>query len=481
MDRRQFLAATGTTALSGVGVEFLSSRQNQPSTAFEPLGTVAIDGIKEAVVGADTDTVYAAVSDGFATLDVSDPATPSILAQRRGLLADRDTGPLTQVFDAKVDGDRLLVVGPAEPGANRLQAAVFYDVSDPANPVQVGVYETDYPIHNCYFEDGIAYLTRNERSRNELVVVSGGSDPAQVGSWSIMDRDQRWADVRFPLRVIHDVFVQDGTAYIAHWDAGTWIVDVSDPTAPSLLSRVRGASVETLTSRGRAGAFEPPGNDHYVTVTPDASVLGIGIESWDRPDSGGCGGPSGIELWDISTPTSPTHLATVQPPPSADPTYNGEWTTAHNFELTEDRLYSAWYQGGVRVYDTSDPAAPRPIAGWRDSETTSFWTAQYAGDTVVASSGVNRQAGLTLPDRLYTFPVPDDDAETVTLPTATPCDFDTTTANTTTGDTTKTPRPGSAATPTGSPPDSTTTSTSGSGFGVLATLAGVGLYSRTSQ
>jgi len=72
----------------------------------------------------------------------------------------------------------------------------------------------------------------------------------------------------------------------------------------------------------------------------------------------------------------------IAPPPSDDPGARpgSGSTTAHNFELREQRAYTAWYAGGVRLYDISSPETPELLAGWRDP-TASFWTAQAATET----------------------------------------------------------------------------------------------------
>jgi hypothetical protein len=421
MRRRQFLSATtGLSVLPGVAggtpVSTPSTRQASQDE-FEPLGWTAVAGIKETVVDEAGETAYAATTDGFATVDVSDPTDPTVLAERRDLLADRDGGPMRLVFDAKLDGDHLVVVGPANPREDTINAAVFYDVSDPATPRQVGVFETDFPIHNCDFVDGIAYLTGNSRQGNDLVLVALCERPREVGRWSIADHDEAWNDVFPNLWTLHDVLVHRDRAYLAHWDAGTWIVDVSDPTAPSFVARVRGRDPSTFADIGRTElVFElqqPPGNDHYVAVDEDASLLGLGVESWDVAADESRGGPGGIELYDISEPTAPERLAGIDPRPSPDPRYGGVWTTAHNFEFVGDRLYAAWYQGGVTVHDVSDPSSPTRLAAWRDAETTSFWTARDIGGAFVAPSGLDKQLEGTLPDRLYTFPDPGRDRTSV--------------------------------------------------------------------
>jgi hypothetical protein len=436
MRRRQFLAATAGAAL----VPTAAGRPRSQSSSFEPLGTLDITGLAETVLGDGGTTAFAAVSDGFVTVDVADPTAPALLTERRDILTDRDGGPLREIWDVKIDGDRLAVVGPANPQASALQAVVFYDVSDPADPEQLGVHETPYPIHNCDLEDGVAYLTANGAASVGLVTVSAGTAPERLGSWALTDHDQRWANVRYSLANLHDVFVQDGLAHLAHWDAGTWIVDVEDPTDPSFVSRVRGRPVEDLREFGRRAArrdgLRRPGNDHYVAVDDAGDLLGIGIEAWNDP------GPGGVVLYDVSDTTRPKRLTRIDPPPTTDASYrNGVWTTAHNFEFSGDRLYTSWYQGGVKVFDVSDPANPAEIAAWRDTDDACFWTARPAGEFLVAAS-VDQPPGIDVTERLYTFPDPG--------------------SGLTPDDATETPTDG-------------TTAASGPGFGVLAGLAGLGL------
>ncbi|RXK46321.1 LVIVD repeat-containing protein [Halorientalis pallida] len=457
MRRRQFLAAT-----AGIGVSPVAAGRPRPqsSSPFEPLGTLELPGLAEAVVGADGTTAYAAVSDGFATVDLADPTAPTLLAERRDVLADREDGPLRNVWDVKLDGDTLAVVGPANPRRDAVQAAVFYDVRDPAAPERLGVHETRYPIHNCDLTDGVAYLTANTLGSVGLATVSAGADPQRLGGWALTDHDQRWADVRYSLANLHDVFVQDGLAYLAHWDAGTWIVDVSDPENPAFVSRVRGRPVEDLREYGRRAAqregLRRPGNDHYVAVNDSGDLLGIGVEAW------GSAGPGGIVLYDVSDTVNPARLARIDPPPVPDgenASYRtGVWTTAHNFAFDGDRLYTSWYQGGVKVFDVSDPADPTEVAAWRDTDDACFWTACPAGDFLVAPS-VDQPPGVDVTERLYTFPDPGSGL--------TPEDGSGT-------ERTEQPTAGATDTPSGTG-TATTTGASGPGFGVLAGLAGLGL------
>ena len=401
-------AAVGTASGHPLPTDGNGTTPAGTPTGGEPLGTLALSGARELVTSPDGHTAYVATGEGLAVVDVVSPTNPRLLAERTDLLADSEDGPMALVQDLAVSDDRLLVVGPAHPseGAHGL---VVFDVRDRENPERVAAYETDTRVHNCDFDGRYAYLTANGRAESPLLVVDTDAGAA-VGTWSLHDADEQWAAVPRTLRPLHDVTVQDDRAYLAYWDAGTWVVDVSDPADISLVARVRGRDRETLAALDDPlnDRREPPGNDHYVAVDEDATLLAVGAESWDR-DGDGTGGPSGIELFDVSDPTAPESVATIDPPPTADPSPGGVLTTAHNFELTGGRLYSAWYNGGVTVHDVRDPSAPRELFRWRDSAATAFWTAQRGSGCFLAAN-TNATPGSEVTPGVYTFPDPAVDA-----------------------------------------------------------------------
>ncbi|WP_306053258.1 LVIVD repeat-containing protein [Natronococcus wangiae] len=409
MRRRTLLRAgvVAGTALSipGAGSASVAAATRQDS--YEPLGRVSVDGATEAVVGDAGNVAYLAVADGFATVDVSDPAEPTILAEERGLEAD--DRPLTDILDVDVDGDRLALVGPAHGTARDVfHGFVVYDVSDPETPEPVtDPYETGYHIHNCYLEDDLLFVVANDEDENPLVIFDVGDGVEEVGRWSLLDREPGWRDVFWRARYNHDVYVRDGIAYVAHWDPGTYLLDVSDPTEPEYVSHVSGTDLEfALLLEGEEAQFGLPGNDHYSAVDDAGDLLAVGREAWatggDEPD-----GPGGIDLYDVSDPAEPEFQSSIDAPAAADETYEGGlWTTAHNFEIRGGRLYASWYQGGVTIHDVGDPVNPEELAGWRDPAEAAFWTARVAepGETFVASS-TEMVPNTTIEGALYTFPI----------------------------------------------------------------------------
>jgi hypothetical protein len=411
MQRRELLRGiAGAVGLGSVALGSVGAAEAHPGP-YRPFGSVTVETAREAVPDQSGEYVYLAADDGFAVVDVRVPSDPQVVAERRELLADRETGPLREIQDVKVEGDRLVAAGPANPKRGEvLQGVLVYDVNDPANPERVGFHETDFPIHNCDLADGRVYLTGNDGERNPVVVVDVRNDPREVGRWSMLDRDDRWDGIPTGLWNLHDVWVRDDRAYLAHWDAGVVVLDVSDPTDSSFVSRFAGRSLDDLESVPREDVrthvIRLPGNVHYAMTDDAGDLLALNHEAWAVD---GEGGPGGVELWDVSDETNPTRLSTIDAPATSKPRQQGTWTTSHNLDLVGDRLFTSWYQGGVKIHDVSDPANPSEMAWWREPEETAFWTAKRAtSQFFVASTIGDYLEGVDAPSGLYTFPIEED-------------------------------------------------------------------------
>jgi hypothetical protein len=488
-DRRSFLAgvaastaaalvpatagADAGTAGTATAATTASAATAAADASFGPRARLDVPGTMEAVVGEDGTVVYVATLDGVAAVDVSDPDDPTELVRVSGIASDVDGGPLENIFDLHVAGDRLAVGGPGFGGTDLMGFAVF-DVSDPASPERTAFHRTGYGIHNLFFDGQVVYLTANGRSGKPVAMVDvSGDDPERVGEFTPAPYDL------YP-GTIHDVYVAGDTLYACYWDLGTWLVDVSDPADPQARLRV-GYDLDADADTTRN---ELPGNSHYAQPHPDGDVLAVGKETFEDEETEADGAPGGVELWDVSDLSAPSRETIIAPP---EETADQPTGTAHNFGWRGDRLYVSWYRGGVRVYDAGDPAAPTRLAAWRDGDQGNFWTAKPVHDGFVASS-----TGLQHEDAapgLFFFPEPSGDGEPVrTMEPLAPADYR---ADFGTGGGSTPTTPGTpdetppdtetvidTATTTDSPGDPGTdagTATTAPGFGTLTALAAGGL------
>ena len=500
MRRRSFLRSVGAGGGCAVAPTAAADRGGDPARRSMSPSSVSLTGALEAVVGDDGTTVYVAAHDGFGVVDASDFGSPEVVAERRDLLADREYGPLKDVYDVSVSGDRLLVAGPRSGlYGDALGGFLLYDVSDPANPKRVAFFETDHGIHNAFLDGDTAYLTGTGLDTEPLVVVDlSGDRPEEVARWSVVDENDKWGDVESFIRSCHDVYVQNDTACVAYWDAGTWLLDVSDPANPTVELHLGGRDPRKV-ARSDFEAFvettELPGNSHYVAPNEDGSLLAVGREAWDDAETDRTGGPGGITLWDVADRSSPERLVRLAPPTFEDRSESLN-RTSHNFAFRGDRLYTSWYGGGVRVYDVSAPAEPMLLDAWAKPDETTFWTAQPAEGGFVASSRFDptKHEQLSRKEKrepaesakLYTFPEPSGEnprpARTAPAPvrpsetTGTPATGTTTAAEeTATTETTVTTT--TAETTTDDPTEITAekTGVATPGFGAAATVVGGGL------
>ena len=187
------------------------------------------------------------------------------------------------------------------------------------------------------------------------------------------------------------VMVRDGIALIGHLDPpfGTSIVDVSDPAAPKVLSTIMLDDNHSHTHKARfAGTRDvmvvnsEMHDRHFLRkgfdiprITRDmmrekgrtpsdaelAAALGVPVERIGELRAAGERGygDGGFKLYDISDPTAPRLLAF----------HNTGGVGVHRFDCDEDYAYisteMAGYHGNIMViYDIRDPADVHEVSRW---------------------------------------------------------------------------------------------------------------------
>jgi hypothetical protein len=377
-DRRTFLKTTGV-ALGGVAAPSASAAA-ESTWNYELVGEALDPGTQEVVVQGDW--AYTANSAAIATVDLSDPRVP--------LLGGTAPSRSDDNKDVKVSGDVAGLAADGERGG-----VTFFDVSDPRTPIEQSFYDAASGVHNCFIEGDYAYLCVNDSFSHSRMVVVDISDPENPtslegeergsgGAWMLRDRHSDMADAG--VNPIHDIYVQEDLAYMCFWDAGVVVADVSDPTDPTAVAHFGAAGdagdepADDVEGNRRYLGGEKT-NAHYVRPTPDGNYTLVGAETFPGPfeDTVVPGDHGGIRIFDtsdVSTDSEPgdpyeSHISYI---PAPEVPQGDALRTSHNFDVTNDRLFASFYQGGLHAYSIEDPHDPEHLAEFAPPG-TAYWAA----------------------------------------------------------------------------------------------------------
>jgi hypothetical protein len=160
--------------------------------------------------------------DGLYVYDVSDPAA----MVRVGSVAPDASGEVWNDVKLLAVGGRTYALC-----AGSIQGLSIVDVTDPAAPVIVAHGYGRNNVHTLAIEGTTAYLaTVGGAVAGGLLMLdlSDPANPVELGDWSAIEAGGSF---------VHDLYVSDGIAYLCSWQAGLVLLDVSDPTAPVMLGQ----------------------------------------------------------------------------------------------------------------------------------------------------------------------------------------------------------------------------------------------------
>ncbi len=279
--------------------------------------------------------------------DVTNPAEPALVDSLQ--LDGR------RINDVKINESATIAVVTSEGASDRRNGITLLDILEPAHPRPITHFTENLTggVHNVWIEGDLVYAVHNGTRDLHIVDISEPSAPRHVGRWGI-DAEGR---------VLHDVIVKDGLAYLSYWNDGLVILDVGagiaggTPTEPEFVSR----HVYSYELDG-----EVYGNTHHA----------IRYRNWvfvadEIFDCAACvNGPRGyVHVVDVADIENPAEVAFYRVPEAG----------AHNMWVEDDRLYVAYYQAGVRIVDVSGE-----LRGdlWRQGrEIGWFMTETSTGDT----------------------------------------------------------------------------------------------------
>ena len=306
----------------------------------------------------------------LSVLDVTDPAVPRVVAAVEGP-AHTATWQV-QVADGLLVQGLEHIPGPwgGDPSLPADEGVRIFDVRDPVQPVLLSHWRTGaHGTHRNHWTGGrYVHLAASQPGFDGNVYVVLDIDdptrPVAVGRWFLPEQYVAAGGAAGRRISFHGpAYVEGDRAYLPYGAAGLVILDISDVTAPVLVSQldIGGAfasmiAMHTAVPRPRRG---------LVLVNTEA----IAERSQEPYNFAG--------VVDVSDERAPRLLSLFPPPlPPAGapyPNYNlrGGRFGPHNqhhpqgsdvlFD-SDQVVFMTWFNAGLRVYDTTDPYVPREIA-----------------------------------------------------------------------------------------------------------------------
>lgn len=314
--------ASGEFGLATVDV----SNPNAPS--FLGSADVPFHGLRASVQGSRVIVVGETpnLRAGLWVIDVSQPARPRV---QGGLLTDVPQSASRGFHDLALDAAGNTVM--AAMGTDGLWVI---DVSTPTAPALTAAYDTPGTAYGLTVDGDHVFIADGT---NDLVVVdvSNASQPTFVTHKSISG-------------IMRDVAIADGIAYLADQQGALKVLDVSIPNAPR--------------SIGTHGTTNSP---RKIAVEDGRAVL---------YEINGLG--NALEVFDVSTPSSPELIDSVQ---LADGT---------GFSVSGHLAFVAEGDGGVQVYDVR--ASAPPLGGIAD--VFEARTVAFRGDRAVIGASAQTES-----------------------------------------------------------------------------------------
>ena len=324
---RVFVSAGGATASAVVEatprpkptpVELKARGGNPQSESSDLWVFTGVDGRDYAYLG----TMPTGGGERMYVWDVTDP--------EHVVLSDSVAIDARRVNDVKVNDDATWAIVTREQNSARGNGIVVLDLSDPAHPSVLSELTENLTagVHNVWINGDIVYAVNDGTNALHILDLSDPANPKHIGIWDVRPGEED--------KTLHDVWAQDGLAYLSYWDDGLVILDVGagikggTPTEPQFVSQ----------HKYRVDHGEEYGNTHTAFRYGDYVFVGDEIF--------GCGacinGPRGyIHVIDVSDIENPVEVAKYEVPEAG----------AHNVWVEDDILYVAYYQAGLRIVDIS--------------------------------------------------------------------------------------------------------------------------------
>lgn len=349
------------------------------------------DGMQLVKVGPYVYVAHLGTSDmALSILDCSDPSDPRLVRQL-------PHPPNTHRHKVQIVGNVLIqnneqVAFPnAVPGVPAVTGIDVFNLDDPTDPRKVGFYPVSgRGVHRMWYSEApyahVAAWLPNVRTRAyHIVDLTEPKEPRMAGCWWVpgtgADDPDPWAKLAEDDHYqVHGVIPLPGPvtlenerepgppdrqrhpaarAYVSCTDAGMAILDISDVSAPKLVSRINwhppyGGYAHTalplparklvvMVCESVRASFEEDGDKRIWVVDVREERQPVMISSFPRP-----------------VPPRGSPWASYYERPLRFGPHNVHENRPGSFQ-SDTRIYTTWFSGGLRITDISDPDRPTEI------------------------------------------------------------------------------------------------------------------------
>jgi hypothetical protein len=272
--------------------------------------------------------------------DIADPSKP--------VLTDSIVVDARLVNDVSTTPDGRIGVLSREGASDRRNGLVFFDASDPRHPKVLSHFSEGMSggVHSAFIYEHYVFATDDATGSLRIIDFADPRAPRQVARWEVQRPTSQPFAVEFlnliPERYLHDVYVEDGLAYLAYWRDGLVVLDVGNGvgggsiTNPTLVSQFRYNHAELYPPGFIAGAHAVFPYGDYIFVADESYPGTADLASREQFPTRGL-----VHVIDR------TDIRNLRKVAEYDPVEFG----AHNLFAADDLLYIGAYNGGIRVLD----------------------------------------------------------------------------------------------------------------------------------